>query len=435
MSRLAALSAVALTIFAATAGAAPQVQTHEQLDAAIDSVVPKVIEWRHDIHEHPELGNREFRTAAKVADHLRALGFDEVQTEVAHTGVVGILRGGHPGGVVALRADMDALPVLEQTGLPFASEAIGEYNGEEVPVMHACGHDAHVAILMGAAEVLAGMRAEIPGTIKFIFQPAEEGPPEGEEGGAALMIKEGVLESPAPEAIFGLHVFPGPPGLVGYRPEGALAAADELRITVRGTQTHGSMPWGGVDPVIVSAQIMTALQLIPSRQLNVTQAPAVISIGSIHGGIRGNIIPDEVEMTGTIRTFDENMREDILDRIRNTATQIATSSGATADVSFRPYAPVTYNDPELTARMVPTLEWAAGADRTYLMGRVMGAEDFAHYVRHVPGLYVALSVSEADASPQEMASNHSPFFYVNDDAMRPGVRTMVGLALDYLGGR
>lgn len=430
--RLVALAAITLSS-TGLASPSPFPIQDQALDAAIEAVVPKVIEWRHDIHENPELGNREFRTAEKIAAHLRALGFDEVQTGVAHTGVVGILRGGRPGPVVALRADMDALPVAEQTGVPFASKAVGEFNGQEVPVMHACGHDAHVAILMGAAEVLAGMREQIPGTIKFVFQPAEEGPPGDEEGGAALMIKEGVLQDPAPEAIFGLHVFPGPPGTIGYRPEGALAAADELRITVEGSQTHGSMPWLGVDPIIISAQIMTAIQMIPSRQLDVTRAPAVISIGSIHGGLRGNIIPAKVEMTGTIRTFDPNMREEILERIRNTATQIAQAGGATATVAFRPYAPVTYNDPELTARMVPTLEWAAGPGMAGLMPRIMGAEDFAHYQQLIPGLYVSLGVSKADAGPEDMAPNHSPFFFVNDDAMVTGVRTMVGLSLGYLG--
>jgi len=415
--RFAAVAAIAISSTILAGPSATPVQEQE-LDAAIEAVVPKVIEWRHDIHQNPELGNREFRTAEKVAEHLRALGFDEVQTGVAHTGVVGILRGGRPGPVVALRADMDALPVPEQTGVPFASKAMGEF---------------HVAILMGAAEVLANMREQIPGTIKFVFQPAEEGPPEGEEGGAALMIKEGVLHDPAPEAIFGLHVFPGPPGMVGYRPEGALAAADELRITVEGSQTHGSMPWLGVDPIIVSAQIMTAIQMIPSRQLDVTRAPAVISIGSIHGGLRGNIIPASVEMTGTIRTFDPNMREEILERIRNTATQIAEAGGATATVRFRPYAPVTYNDPDLTARMVPALEWAAGPGMAGLMPRIMGAEDFAHYQQEIPGLYVSLGVSKADAGPEDMAPNHSPFFFVNDDAMVTGVRTMVGLPLGYLG--
>ncbi len=430
--RHAAVALIALTSSAAALPVAGPIQSQE-LGTAIESVVSKVIEWRHDIHEHPELGNREFRTAEKVAEHLRALGLDEVQTGVAHTGVVGILRGGLPGPVVALRADMDALPVAEQTGLPFASQAIGEFNGQEVPVMHACGHDAHTAILMGAAEVLTGMREQIPGTIKFVFQPAEEGAPAGEEGGAALMIEQGVLKAPAPEAIFGLHVFPGPPGTIGYRPEGALAAADELHIRVEGSQTHGSMPWLGVDPIIVSAQIMTALQLIPSRQLDVTRAPAVITVGSIHGGVRGNIIPDSVEMTGTIRTFDPNMREEILERIRNTATQIAEAAGATATVAFRPYAPVTYNDPDLTARMVPTIEWAAGPGMSFLMPRVMGAEDFAHYQQEIPGLYVSLGVSKADAGPEDLAPNHSPFFFVNDDAMLAGLRTMVGLPLGYLG--
>jgi amidohydrolase len=287
---------------------------------------------------------------------------------------------------------------------------------------------------MGAAEVLAGMREELPGTVKLVFQPAEEGPPPGEEGGAALMIKEGVLEDPKPAAIFGLHVGPAPVGQIGYREEGMMAAADALTILVEGRQTHGSSPWMGVDPIIVSAQIMNALQLIPSRQLDITRAPAVVTIGSIHGGVRGNIIPDSVEMIGTIRTFDTDMRGDFLDRIRRTAESIATAAGAKATVTIEPYAPIVYNDPALTRRMVPTLEWAAGADKVTVQPRIMGAEDFALFQERIPGFYFRLGVNEEGVEASQAAPNHSPLFFANEDALVVGVRAMAGVAWDYLHG-
>ncbi len=425
---IAGLSIVALTT-AATAGADG---LRESVAAGAAAVVDDVIAWRHDIHQNPELSNREFRTSALVADHLRSLGFDRVDTEVAHTGVVGVLVGGKPGPTVALRADMDALPVTERTGLPFASTARAEFNGDEVGVMHACGHDAHVAILMGVARVLADMRDQIPGTVKFVFQPAEEGAPAGEEGGAELMVREGVLEDPAPEAIFGLHVWPGPQGWIGYRPEGTLAAADGLMIRIKGRQTHGSSPWAGVDPIIVAAHVMVALQSIPSRQLDITTAPAVVTIGSIRGGVRGNIIPDEVTMWGTVRTFDNQMREDFLERIRRTAEQGAAASGAESVVTFPGHAPVTYNDPELTERMVPTLEWAAGEDSVSLARRITGAEDFSYFQREIPGFFFFLGVNRKGVGPGEAAPNHSPLFYVDDGAMEVGVRAMAGAAVDYL---
>lgn len=400
--------------------------------AAVRAVEPKVIAWRRDVHEHPELSNREARTAKLVADHLRSLGLDEVKTGVAHTGVVGTLRGALPGPVVALRADMDALPVKERVDLPFASKARAEYNGEEVDVMHACGHDAHVAILMGAAEVLAGMRGELRGVVKFIFQPAEEGAPRGEEGGASLMLEEGLFDPPdSPEVIFGLHVWPGTVGTLGYRPEGAMAAADQLQIVIEGRQTHGSSPWRGVDPIIVAAQVMTALQTIPSRQLDVTAAPAVVSIGAIHGGVRFNIIPDKVELQGTIRTFDMSMREDLLARIRTTVEHVAASAGAKATVSIESNAPVTFNDPELTRKMVPTLEWAAGKGKVRVSNRIMAAEDFAFFQQKIPGLYFFLGINKEGVGENEAASNHSPEFFVNEDALIVGVRAMVGVALDY----
>jgi amidohydrolase len=396
------------------------------------AVEPKVIEWRRDIHRHPELSNREFRTAEKVAKHLESLGLDAVETGIAHTGVVGTLKGAMPGPTIALRADMDGLPVREQTGLPFASTAMGEYNGKEVPVMHACGHDTHVAMLMGAAEVLADNRDRLAGTVKFFFQPAEEGAPEGEEGGAALMIEEGVLDgADAPEAIFGLHAWPVPTGTINYRAGSFMAASDQLHIHIRGRQTHGSAPWMGVDPIHVAAQVMTALQSIPSRQLDITKGPAVITIGSIEGGVRGNIIPDEVKMMGTIRTFDVGVREELHARLKRTVTAIAESAGAEATITIDPYSSVTGNDPALLGRMMPTLEWAAGEDKVMEHPLITGAEDFAHFQKRIPGLYLMLGVNEEGVAAGQAPANHSPLFNANEDALIVGVRTLVGLALDY----
>ncbi len=409
-------------------------ESNHGLDDAFATVEPKVIEWRRDIHQNPELGNREFRTAAKVADHLKALGFDEVKTGVAHTGVVGTLKGDSPGPTIALRADMDALPVEEQTGLPFASLARTDYNGKEVSVMHACGHDTHVAILMGAAEVLAHNRDKISGTVKFFFQPAEEGPPVGEEGGAKLMIKEGVLDGDdAPEAIFGLHAWPARAGTINYRSGSFLAAADTMHITVKGRQTHGSAPWRGTDPIFIAAQIMMAIQAIPSRQLDITKGPAVITIGSIHGGVRHNIIPDQVEMTGTIRTFDAGERESLLAKLRRTVKLVAEAGGATATVTIKPYGPVTSNDAALLQKLMPTLVHAAGADNVIEHPLITGAEDFAQFQARIPGLYLMLGVRPDKYTASDAPSNHSPLFDANEDALIIGVRTMVGLALDYAG--
>jgi amidohydrolase len=395
------------------------------------SLNEELVAWRHHFHANPELGNREFETAQIIADHLRALDFDVVETGVAHTGVVGILKGGLPGGVVALRADMDALPVTEKTGLPFASTVTTEWRGQETGVMHACGHDAHMAILMGVAEVLSGMREQIPGTVKFIFQPAEEGAPPGEEGGADLMIKEGVLQGEyAPEAIFGLHVFPSPAGMISYKPEGMLAASDGLQITVRGVQSHGSMPWAGVDPIATAAQIINALQQIVSRQVDISNAPAVVTIGSINGGNRGNIIPEQVVMTGTIRTFDPDMRKDIHERVTKIATLVAQSAGAEADVEIDLGYPVTFNDPELTLQMAPVLQRVAGEDGVVIAKPIMGAEDFSYYANEIPGLFFGLGV--AKEGTQMGAPNHSPYFYVNDAALPVGVEALSNLALQWL---
>lgn len=407
-------------------------ENSDALEASFTVIEPKLIAWRRDIHANPELSNREFKTAEKVAAHLRDIGVDDVQTGIAHTGVVGTLVGGKPGPVIALRADMDGLPVLEQTGLPFASRARGEYNGQDVPVMHACGHDTHVAMLMAAAEVLADNRADLAGTVKFIFQPAEEGPPAGENGGAAMMIEEGVLggDSP-PEAILGLHAWPIETGVLAYKAGGFMAAADGLQINVIGRQTHGSSPWKGVDPIFVAAQIMTALQTIPSRQLDITRSPAVITIGSIHGGVRGNIIPDEVEMSGTIRTFDPGVREELHASLRSMVSNIAEANGATADVVIGPSVPVTGNDPDLLRTMLPTLRRAAGADKVVEYPLITGAEDFSFFQEHIPGLFLMLGVNEPGVADGQAPANHSPLFNASEEALMTGVRALVGFAMDY----
>jgi amidohydrolase len=405
----------------------------EMVTDKVASINEEVVALRHHFHANPELGNREFKTAALIAERLRELGFDEVTTGVAHTGVVGVLKGGKPGAVVALRADMDGLPVTEKTGLPFASKVTTEWRGQETGVMHACGHDAHMAILLGAAEVLASMRDQIPGTVKFIFQPAEEGAPEGEQGGADLMIAEGVLEGEyAPGAIFGLHVFPFPAGAITYKPEGMLAASDGLYIKVKGVQTHGSMPWGGVDPIAVSAQIINSLQHVVSRQIDISNAPAVVTIGSINGGNRGNIIPEQVEMTGTIRTLDPDMRIDVHARIEKTVRLVAESAGAVAEVEIRHGYPVTYNDPALTAQMAPVLQRVAANGQAIITKPLMGAEDFSYFAEKIPGLFVGLGVAKDGVGPRESASNHSPYFYVNDAALPVGVELLSNLALDWL---
>ena len=403
----------------------------QQINQLASKIEPKVIEWRRDFHQHPELSNREFRTAKKVADHLRALGL-EVKTEIAHTGVVGILHGKKAGTVVALRADMDALPVTEALDLPFASKVKTIYNGKEVGVMHACGHDAHIAMLMGAAEILTSMRDQLPGSVKFIFQPAEEGAPEGEEGGAELMIREGVLENPKVDVIFGLHVFPFEVGKIAYCPGAAMASPDGLRIVVKGKQTHGAMPWGGVDPIVVASQIVLGLQNIISRQVNITEAPAVISIGSIHGGVRSNIIPAEVEMIGTIRTLNPDMRIEIHERIRNTAEMIAQSAGATADVNISLGYPVTVNDPELTGQMVPVLKKVVGNENVFKVPPKGTAEDFAFYQQRVPGLFFFLGITPKDTDPATVAMNHSPYFFVDESALIYGVRALAHLVVFYM---
>lgn len=408
-----------------------------QLDAAAAALESKVIAWRRDFHQHPELSNREVRTSGVVARHLQSLGL-KVQTGVAHTGVVGLLDSGNPGPVIALRADMDALPVAEQVDLPFASKQRTTFNGQEVGVMHACGHDCHVAVLMGVAELLAGMKAQLQGRIKFIFQPAEEGPPPGEEGGAALMIRQGVLENPKPDVIFGLHVFAGiEAGTIAYRPGPAMASSDRIRITVNGRQTHGALPWRGVDPIVISSQIVLGLQTIISRQVDVTLEPAVVSIGAIKGGVRDNIIPDAVEMLGTVRTFDEEMRADIHSRIRNTVELIARSAGATAGIHFDNAYPVTVNDIPLTERMVPTLERVAGRDKVFIGQKITGYEDFSYYQQKVPGFFYFIGITprridQSGVDLKHAAPNHSPRFFVDESALLLGVRSLAHLTLDYM---
>jgi amidohydrolase len=392
----------------------------------------KVIAWRRHIHEHPELSNREVETAAMVADHLRSLGI-EVQTGVAHTGVVGLLTGGKPGPVVALRADMDGLPVVERVEVPFASKVRATYNGQEVGVMHACGHDSHVAILMGVAETLAAVRKDLKGTVKFIFQPAEEGAPEGEEGGAELMVKEGVLDNPRVDAIFGLHInSQTEAGSITYRPGGTMASADFFRIKVKGKQTHGARPWSGADPIVVSSQIIMGLQTIVSRQVALTENAAVVTIGSIHGGVRHNIIPEEVEMTGTIRALDSEMQADIHDRIRRTATKIAEASGTTAEVTIGPGIPVTYNDPALTAQMLPSLQQVAGPEKVSEIKARTGAEDFSFYQKEVPGFFFFLGGMPLGMKPEEAAPHHTPDFFLDESGFGLGVQALCRLTLDYM---
>ena len=397
------------------------------VDTRIEAVMPKVVEWRRDFHQHPELSNQEFRTAKIIADHLRALGM-EVETEVAHTGVVGTLRGGN-GPVVALRADMDGLPVTELVDLPFASKAKGVYQGKEVGVMHACGHDNHVAILMGVAEVLAGLGDELPGTVKFIFQPAEEGTPDGSVGGAELMLMEGAFTNPKPDVVFGLHVFPFPVGTINTRPGGLMASSDRYQITINGKQTHGAVPWAGVDPIVTASQVVLGLQTIISRQLDATLTPSIVTVGRIEGGVRNNIIPESVELEGTIRTFDAATRIDIHKRIRRTATNIAEAAGATADVVIDQGYGVTRNDPDLLRQMSSTLETVAG-DGFIEATQTTTAEDFSYFANEVPGLFLFLGVASDD--PTLVHPNHSPRFYADERALPVGVKALTSLTLDYM---
>ncbi|MDI5950652.1 amidohydrolase [Flavobacterium yafengii] len=396
------------------------------------SLESKVITWRRDFHQNPELGNREFKTAEKIAAHLRSLGI-EVQTGVGKTGVVGILRGGKPGPVVALRADIDALPVKERVDIPFASKAEGEYNGNIVPIMHACGHDTHIAILMGTAEILASVKDDLKGTVKFIFQPAEEGPPEGEEGGAELMIKEGVLNNPKVDVIFGLHINAQTEvGTIKYRPKGTMAASDWFKIKIMGKQTHGAYPWLGIDPIVTASQIVMGLQTIVSRNVNITESAAVVSVGQINAGVRSNVIPEELTMNGTIRSLDSKVQQMVHSRIKQIATAIAESAGATADVTITNKTAITYNDPSLTEKMIPTLEAVAGKENVLLTPAVTGAEDFSFYQEKIPGLYFFLGGAPKGKPISETAPHHTPDFYIDESGFVLGMKAMSDLTIDYM---
>ncbi|MGK5079584.1 amidohydrolase [Janthinobacterium sp. HLX7-2] len=422
---------------AASVARAVEPATLAAIDLHVSAIESKMIGWRRDIHQHPELSNQEYRTAALVAAHLRKLGL-EVTTGVGGTGVVGVLKGKTPGKVVALRADMDALPVKEMVDLPFASKAKGKHMGKEIDVMHACGHDGHTAILMATAEVLAGMRDQIHGTVKFIFQPAEEGRSEvphseDEHIGARAMIDAGVLDNPKVDAVFGLHLIPGySVGTIGYRPGAILASGDTFAIKVSGKQTHGGFPWNGIDPIVSAAQIVMGLQTVVSRQLNLTKEAAVISIGSIHGGNRENIIPENVELLGTVRTFDNQMRDDTLRRMRITAESIAQASGAKAEVHFlKPSYLATVNDANLSDQMLPTMKQIAG-QKAILVPKSSASEDFSEFQQKVPGLFFFLGATDPKKDAATAAPNHSPKFEIDEASLAIGTRAMTALALDFL---
>lgn len=406
----------------------------ETINKAADKIEQKVIDWRHDFHEHPELGNREFRTAEIIANHLKSLGI-EVQTNVAKTGVIGILKGDKPGPVVALRADMDGLPVIENNDLPYKSTGTTQYNGKETGVMHACGHDAHVSILMGVAEILSGMKKDLKGTVKFLFQPAEEGAPKGEEGGAELMVKEGVLENPKVDVVFGLHMNAlVETGKLTYHPGGTMASAADFKIIVKGKPSHGAYPWFSVDPIVVSAQIITSLQTIVSRNVNLTENGAVVTIGSINGGNRSNIISEQTEMMGTVRTLSNADQKLVFDRIRQITEKTAEAAGATATLEL-PYStnyPVTFNNVALTSAMLPSLQKAAGVENVLLVPAVMGAEDFSFFAQKVPGLFFFLGGLPKGKDPKTAGAHHTPQFMIDDSAFKTGVKAFCNLVFDYM---
>lgn len=403
----------------------------KNLNKHIAAVESKVIEWRRYFHEHPELSNREVNTAKKIEAHLKSLGM-EVNTGVAKTGVIGILKGKKRGKVIALRADMDALPVTERTDVPFKSVVTANYQGDETGVMHACGHDTHVAILMGVAEVLA-KNPDFPGTVKFIFQPAEEGPPPGEEGGAELMVKEGALEDPDVDAIFGLHISSGlDVGKISYKPEGTMAASQRFTIQVKGKQTHGSRPWGGVDPILVSAKIIDGLQTIISREVPLTREAAVITVGKITSGVRFNIIPESAEMIGTVRTLAPGMQEHITRRMKEMVPAIAAAYNATATIEIIETAPITYNDPQLTEKTLPSLYKAAGKENVLLVKPTTGAEDFSFFQKKVPGFYFFLGGKPLNVPAEEAAAHHTPDFYIDESGLLLGVKAFTQIVFDYL---
>ena len=424
----------AFSLFITIASIAQQDALRQKITAASDKLEPKIIEWRRDIHQHPELGNSEYRTSELIAKHLKSLGID-VRTNVAKTGVVGVLKGGKPGPVVALRADMDALPVTERNDLPFASKVKATYNGQEVGLMHACGHDAHVAVLMGVAEIFASVRKDLPGTVKFIFQPAEEGVPYGEVGGAKQMIKEGALDQPKADVIFGLHTDPKvEAGRITYRPGPTMAAVNNIRIVIKGKGSHGANPWYAVDPIVVAAQVINNIQTIVSRNLNLTKNPGVVSIGLINGGTRWNIIPEEVLMMGTIRAFSEEDKKMMVDRLKQIITKTAEAAGATAEIQV-PYTtdyPAAVNDSALMEKMLPTLKRAIGDKNVLLAPLETGAEDFAFYQQQIPGLFLFFGTMKQGGDPEKAAARHTPEFYLEESGMKTGVRTLLNLTLDYL---
>ena len=402
-----------------------------EIAAATAKILPQVIQWRRHIHQHPELSNREFNTSKLVAEQLRSLGF-EVRTGIAKTGVVGILKGGQPGPVVALRADMDALPVSERVEVPFKSVEKAEYNGQRGGVMHACGPDSHVAMLLGTAEVLAGMKDRIRGTVVFIFQPAEEGPPEGEDGGAEVMVKEGVMDHPKIDAIFGIHINAQLEiGKIGYKSGAAMASSDWFTIKVKGKQTHGAYPWLGIDPIAVASQIYIGLQMIVARESELTKAPVIITIGKIHSGVRENIIPEELTMAGTIRTLDSRMQKEVHDKIRRTATKIAESMGATAEVAIKTETLVTYNTPELVKQMLPSLEKAAGKENVIEKEWVTGAEDFSYYGTKAPAFYFVVGGMPKGKNVKDTAPHHTPDFYIDDSRLDVGIKAFSNIVFDY----
>ncbi len=430
MKRLFAMIFLPLFVLNAVVNASPG-NLSDEVDAAAERVRPKLVEWRRYLHEHPELSNREYETAKFVAAHLKKLGL-EVRTGVAKTGVVAVLDSGRPGPVIGLRADMDALPVKERVDIPFASKVVAEYNGAMVPVMHACGHDTHVSILMGTAEVLVGMKDRLTGKIVFIFQPAEEGPPQGEEGGAELMVKEGVMDDPKIDAIFGLHINAQTElGRIGYKPGAAMASSDWFRIKVKGRQAHGSSPWDGVDPIVTASQIINGLQTIVSRQSRLTTAPVVITVGKINAGVRENIIPEELEMAGTIRTLDSDMQKEVHEKIRKTVNAIAESAGATATVEIETKTLVTYNTPDLVRRMLPSLQKAAGTENVFEREWVTGAEDFSYFGTKAPSFFFFLGGMPAGRDPKKVAGHHTPDFYLDDSKLDVGVKAFCYLVFDY----
>jgi amidohydrolase len=428
-----AAAIVWLSSYVPSAGATVDRSRVDELSASIE---PKVIAWRRDIHEHPELSNRETRTAKLVAEQLKRLGL-EVQTGVAHTGVVGFLKGGLPGPTVAIRADMDALPVTEKTDVPFKSHVTASYRGETVGVMHACGHDSHTAMLMGIAQIFAGVRATLPGNILFIFQPAEEGAPAGEEGGAQLMLQEGLFDKYHPDVIFGMHVWAGDRvGEIAYRAGPVMAAVDSFTIVVKGRQAHGSRPWQSIDPIVTSAQIIGALQTVVSRDIDITQNPAVVTVGAIKGGIRYNIIPDHVEMLGTLRTFTPEQRSAILGHMKRIIENTAAANGATAQLTVEPGSdPVLFNDPELTKKILPTLQRVVGAEHVKESNVITASEDYSFFAQKIPSVFFFVGITPPDQDPLQAPSNHSDFFYLDERGIPVAMHAMTQVVLDYLESR